>query len=30
MTSDGWRDPEAAQALTAEVVRWSITAYYDE
>jgi hypothetical protein len=29
MTSDGWRDPAAATALTAEVVRWSIAAYYD-
>jgi hypothetical protein len=29
MTADGWRDPEAARVLTAEVVRWSIAAYYD-
>ena len=29
MTAEGWTDPDATQAITAEVVRWSITAYYD-
>lgn len=29
MTADGWLDPAATRALTAEVVRWSIVAYYD-
>ena len=29
MAGDGWLDPAAVQALTAEAVRWSIEAYYD-
>ena len=29
MSAEGWSDPEATRALTAEVVRWSIDAYYD-
>jgi hypothetical protein len=29
MTVEGWTDPEATRALTAEVARWSIDAYYD-
>ena len=30
MAAEGWADPEAVRALTAEVVRLSIAAYYDE
>ncbi len=30
MAAEGWHDSEAAQALTAEVVGWSIAAYYDQ
>jgi hypothetical protein len=29
MGAEGWVDPEASRVLTAEVVRWSIDAYYD-
>ena len=29
MGAEGWSDPEATRVLTAEVVRWSIDAYYD-
>jgi len=29
MVAEAWFDPEATRALTAEVVRWSIDAYYD-
>lgn len=29
MSVDRWTDPEATRALTEEVVRWSIAAYYD-
>lgn len=29
MEAERWQDPDAVQALTAEVVGWSIAAYYD-
>lgn len=29
MAAEGWHDPEAARALTAHVVDWSIAAYYE-
>ena len=29
MRAEEWSDPEATRVLTAEVVRWSIDAYYD-
>ena len=29
MLAEGWADPDATRALTAEVVRWGIDAYYD-
>lgn len=29
MAAEGWTDPEAVQALTAQAVTWSINAYYD-
>ena len=29
LRAERWDDPETARALTAEVVRWSVDAYYD-